>query len=208
VAVVIPAHNEGRFIGSVVLKTLHHPVDVIVVDDGSTDDTAAIAEAAGACVVRHPRNLGKAAALNTGICEARARHPEAIVVIDGDGQHLPEQLPIVACPVLEGRADIVVGSRYLQKGCRVPRARLIGHRFFNLLTRSASGVAVSDSQSGYRAFSPRAYNADLFHCEGFAVEAEMQFLAHEHGLRLAEVPITVRYSDPPKRRVNRSLARL
>ena len=201
VVVVVPAYNEERFIGSVVLKLLRYPLTVIVVDDGSSDDTAALAEAAGAQVVRHTQNKGKGEALNTGFCAARLLEPEAIVVIDGDGQHLPEQLPELLGPVLRGEADIVVGSRYLEKTCQVPPHRLLGHWFFNQVTGLASGVRVSDSQSGYRAFSPRAYNVELFRCADFAVEAEMQFLAREHGLRVAEVPVVIRYQDKPKRPV-------
>ncbi len=201
VVVIIPAYNEERFIGSVVLKLLRYPVAVIVVDDGSSDETAAIAKAAGANVIRHARNLGKGQALNTGFSAARSLKPEAIVMIDADGQHLPEQLPEMVRPVLAGEADIVIGSRYMKRPEGVPRHRVIGHWFFNQATRLASGVAVSDSQSGYRAFSPKAYNADLFHSSDFSVESEMQFVAREHGLKVVEVPITIRYTDKPKRPV-------
>lgn len=151
--------------------------------------------------MRHCQNKGKGEALNTGFCEARRLQPDVIVVIDADGQHLPEQLPLLVGPVLAGVADIVVGSRYLEKTSQVPPHRLLGHWFFNHLTRLTSGISVSDSQSGYRAFSPRAYNSGWFHCSDFSVEAEMQFLAHEHGLRVMEVPITIRYDEKPKRSV-------
>lgn len=201
VAVVIPAYNEERFIGSVVLKLLKYPAIVIVVDDGSSDDTAAIAQAAGAQVVRHPANRGKGQSLNSGFSAARLLQPEAIVMIDADGQHLPEQLPEMVRPVLAGEADIVVGSRYLERCEGIPQHRRLGHWFFNLATRLASGVTVSDSQSGFRAFSPKAYNTELFQSSGFSVESEMQFLAHEHGLVVREVPITIRYTDKPKRSV-------
>lgn len=201
VVVVIPSYNEERFIGSVVLKTLRHPVTVIVVDDGSTDDTAVIAAAAGAVVVRQPVNQGKGAALNAGFIRAREMSPDVIVMIDGDGQHLPEELPGVVQPIIEHQADIVVGSRYLVTPNQVPRLRILGHRFFNWLTGRVSGVFVSDSQSGYRAFSSNAYQKINFSSSGFSVESEMQFLAREYGLSVKEVPITIRYSDPPKRSV-------
>src|SRR4030042_1463310 len=93
IVIVVPAYNEERFIGSVVLKILQFPVTVIVVDDGSSDNTAFIAEAAGAIAIRHNQNMGKGEALNTGICEARKMNPEAIVLIDSDGQHLVMELP-------------------------------------------------------------------------------------------------------------------
>jgi glycosyltransferase involved in cell wall biosynthesis len=201
VVVVVPAYNEDRFIGSLILKIVQFPLTVLVVDDGSTDHTAFVAEAAGALVVRHEQNMGKGAALNTGICEARLMDPEVIVVIDADGQHLVSELPSLICPILDGEADIVVGSRYLEKTSLVPTHRLLGHWFFNKLTSLASRVNVSDSQSGYRAFSPKAFNTDLFLSSDFSVESEMQFLAHEHGLRITEVPITIRYMDKPKRPV-------
>ena len=201
VVVVVPAFNEERFIGSVVLKILQFPVTVIVVDDGSTDNTSTIAEAAGALVLRHIKNMGKGEALNTGIIEARMMNPDAVVVIDGDGQHLAGELPRLVYPILEDEADIVVGSRYLEKTSDVPNHRVLGHRFFNRLTGMASRINVSDSQSGYRAFSPKAFKTDLFQSAGFSVESEMQFIAHEHNLRVVEVPITIRYTDKPKRPV-------
>jgi glycosyltransferase involved in cell wall biosynthesis len=201
IVVVIPAYNEERFIGSVIIKALQFPLTVIVVDDGSTDATAFVAEAAGARVIRHDHNLGKGVALNTGIAEARKIHPEVIVFIDGDGQHLVRDLPRLVAPILGRIADIVVGSRYLENTSTVPFHRIWGHRFFNFLTGLSSQVSVTDSQSGYRAFSSRAFNADLFLSTDFTVESEMQFFAHEQGLRVVEVPITVKYTDPPKRSV-------
>ena len=201
VVAIIPAYNEARTIGSVVLQTCRHADTVIVVDDGSSDATAEIAAAAGALVVRHGVNRGKGAALNTGFCKARELDPLAIVMLDGDGQHQPEEVPQVLAPILEGQADMVVGSRYLEKECGVPRHRILGHWAFTSLTNLASGLRVSDSQSGFRAFSPRAVECVSFSSNGFSVESEMQFLAHEHGLRLAEVPITADYVDKPKRPV-------
>ena len=141
VLAVIPAYNEERFIGSVVLKAkrcVHH---VIVVDDGSSDTTSRIAADAGAEVVRHEENRGKGAALATGFLHARAHKPGAVVMLDADGQHRPEEIHQVIKPVLMGQADIVIGSRYLDDRSSVPRHRVWGHRFFNLLTSSASGVA-------------------------------------------------------------------
>lgn len=201
VVILIPAYNEERFIGSVVLKARRLGAEIVVVDDGSTDATAEIAEAAGAMVIRHAVNQGKGSALNTGFRFARERGAAIVVTIDGDGQHLPEEMDAVIAPIESGAADIVVGSRYLESTSEVPRHRVWGHRAFNALTNGASGVAVTDSQSGFRAFSERALTAFAFQSTGFSVESEMQFLAKEHGLRVAEVPITIRYSDQPKRNV-------
>jgi glycosyltransferase involved in cell wall biosynthesis len=199
VVAIIPAYNEERFIGSVVLKTRRFADRVIVVDDGSSDETAVLAEAAGAVVIRHAGNQGKGAALNTGFRRVRELEYAVVVTLDGDGQHLPEQVVQVVGPVLRGEADIVVGSRYLEPHSVVPRYRMLGHRAFNLLTNVTSGTGSTDSQSGFRAFSPKAVEAITFSSKGFAVESEMQFLAHDLGLRLKEVPITIRYPNKPKR---------
>ena len=199
---VIPAYNEERFIGSVVLKTRQFAHAVIVVDDGSADGTGRIAEAAGAVVVQHPQNQGKGMALNSGFRRARELNPDVVVTLDADGQHQPEEMECVAAPVLDGQADIVVGSRYLKDTSKVPLHRILGHLAFNFLTNRVSGVSLTDSQSGFRAFSPVALSAiSSFHSDGFSVESEMQLQAHTHDLRVAEVPITIHYHDKPKRPV-------
>jgi glycosyltransferase involved in cell wall biosynthesis len=199
IIVIIPAYNEERFIGSVVLKLKKYPVEIIVVDDGSTDETASIAKMAGVVVFKQEDNQGKGVALNTGFHAARESSPDVIVILDADGQHLPEELPQIVKPILTGEADIVVGSRYIQNTSNTPFIRRWGHRFINLATTLPSGVSVSDSQSGYRAFSRHAFELTDFHSSGFSVESEMQFLAHEHGLKVMEIPITIRYTDKAKR---------
>lgn len=201
IVIIIPAYNEERFIGSVVLKARKHAGTVIVVDDGSSDATAEVAASAGVIVAKHLKNHGKGAALKTGFELARKLNPDAVVILDADGQHMPEELAQVVDPVLNGQADIVVGSRYLIPTSEVPRHRIWGHWIFNQLTRAASGVNTTDSQSGFRAFSPTALEKITFLSDGFSVESEMQFLAHELGLRLLEVPINIRYLDKPKRPV-------
>jgi glycosyltransferase involved in cell wall biosynthesis len=201
IVVVVPAYNESRFIGSIVLLAREFADTVIVVDDGSTDDTAHIAIAAGAEVISHTRNLGKGAAFNTGFSEVRRFTPDVLVVLDADGQHSPGEIFQVARPVLAGQADIVVGSRYIEKRSKIPRHRELGHLLTNFIVGTLAGMHISDSQSGYRAFSPKAVSTLSFQSSGFSVEAEMQFLAQEHNLRIVEVPITIRYSDKPKRPV-------
>ncbi|MCL4251039.1 MAG: glycosyltransferase family 2 protein [Anaerolineae bacterium] len=196
---IVPAHNEARYIGSVVLMTRKHVETVIVIDDGSEDETAAVAEAAGALVLRHPQNAGKGVALNTGFVKARELSPRVVITLDGDWQHLPEEIDRVIGPILRGDADIVVGSRYLEVTSEVPKARVFGHWGFTSLTNAISGVSLTDSQSGYRAFSPAALKVLVFSSTSFSVESEMQFLARNHKLRVVEVPITIRYLDKPKR---------
>jgi glycosyltransferase involved in cell wall biosynthesis len=201
IVAVIPAHNEERFIGSVVLKAQQHADTVIVVDDGSEDATAEIAEAAGAMVVRHAQNLGKGAALNTGFRAARPLHPDVVVVLDADGQHAAQQIFLLAKPVLEGQADMVVGSRFMSDNGSVPAVRALGLRAMTLLSNLGSGVPLSDSQTGFRAFSPSALDEINFSANGFSVESEMQFLARQLKLRTVEVPISCAYAHRPKRNV-------
>ena len=199
--VLIPAYNEERSIGSLVLRIRTVADKVIVIDDGSRDATADIAEAAGAVVIRHKVNQGKGIALNTGFLKAREFQPEVVVTMDGDWQHSPEEISQVAAPILTGQADIVVGSRYLENTSKVPLQRVIGHWGFTSFTNVASGVSLTDSQSGYRAFSLKALNQLAFSSNSFSVESEMQFLARDQKLKVVEVPITIRYVDKPKRSV-------
>ena len=138
---------------------------------------------------------------NTGFRKARQLGADIVVMIDADGQHSPEELDLVVAPLKAGEADIVVGSRYLERRSEVPKHRIWGHKAFNFLTNRVSGVSVTDSQSGYRAFSAKALRALSFYSYGFSVESEMQFIANENDLRLIEVPITIQYMDKPKRSV-------
>ena len=198
-AALIPAYNEERFIGSLVLAARAHVDHVVVVDDGSRDCTVEIAKLAGAIVVEHQTNQGKAAAVNTGFAYIRRLAPAAVVMLDGDGQHSADDIPSVLAPVVEGAADIVVGSRFLEVKSDIPIYRQVGQHGLTLATNLASGVRVSDSQSGYRAFSARALDELSFGQGGFSIESEMQFQAREHQLRIVEVPIKVVYAERAKR---------
>ena len=201
VMVGIPAYNEARFIGSVVLQARRYADVVVVVDDGSSDETALIAEQAGAMVIGHPVNQGKGEALNTLFQAARRFKARSLVLIDGDGQHVTSEIRDVLRPIQAGEADIVVGSRHLRGNRGTPGLRYGGLRALTWLTNRASGVDVTDSQSGFRAFSQKAVQALTFAGKGFSVESEMQFLAAEHDLTVHEVAISTVYVDPPKRNV-------
>lgn len=196
---LIPAFDEDRFIGSVVLKTRRYVDQVVVIDDGSKDDTAAIAEAAGATVVRQHSNQGKAAAVNAGFDLARQLNAAAVVLIDGDGQHHPQDIPTMLKPILDGEVDMVVGSRFMGVASNIPRWRMAGQHALNAATNFASGVNLTDSQNGFRAFSRKAIAALHFRTSGFSVESEMQFLIKQHNLTVREVAIEVNYDEKPKR---------
>ena len=196
----IPCHNEDRFIGSLVLKAKELVDRVVVIDDGSTDKTAHIAEAAGALVLRHDVNNGKGMAMNTAFHWAKENGVQTLVLFDGDSQHDPAHIPDVLKPVLTDETDVVVGSRFLNIRSNIPWYRAIGQRIITLVTNIDSGVKLTDTQSGFRAFSRRAIETLSFmQAELGDVECEMQFLIKEHDLRVAEVPISVSYKEKAKR---------
>ncbi len=196
---IIPAYNEERFIGSVVLKAKKFVDTVLVIDDGSSDLTAEIARAAGAVVLRHETNRGKGAALNSGFEKAREMRAQAVVVLDGDGQHRPEDIPRMVQPVLEEQTDMVVGSRYIGIVNTAPFYRKVGQRIMTLLTNYSSGVKSTDSWSGFRAFSPKAIEAMKFREGGWGADPEFQFQAREHQLRVSEISISAIYEEKAKR---------
>jgi len=199
IIVIIPAFNEERFIASVVFQTRPFADEVVVVDDGSTDRTAQLAEAAGATVLRLDSNSGKAAALNEGFAYATERAPSAVVCLDGDSQHEPSDIPDLVKPILAGGADVVIGSRFLSTRSRIPGWRKVGQHTLTAMTNGMSGTNVTDSQSGFRAFSAKAVRSMHFSSQGLSVESEMQFMFEPAGLRVTEVPISVRYQDGAKR---------
>lgn len=193
VVAVIPAYNEESTIGSVVLVSLLHTGQVIVVDDGSTDNTAAVAKMAGAEVIRLARNSGKAAAVFAGIDRAKSSLPDAVVLLDADGQHLPEEIPDVVRPVLLGKADLVIGSRFLKKKNAIPTYRRVGQKTIDFVANIGAETKTTDSQSGFRALSAYALDHMDFVSEGYNIESDMFQHFLEHGLRICEAPVTVRY---------------
>jgi len=204
ITVVIPAYNEGLVIGSVVLNARQYAAHVIVVDDGSSDNTSEIARLAGAEVITLEKNAGKSNAMMIVFARAKEISSPATVMLDGDGQHDPAEIPIVAEPVLAGRADLVVGSRFLnaKDSDEIPGYRQFGQKVLNKATNVSSGMKCSDSQSGYRALSRKALENLDFAANGYSIESEM--LAHfaKRGLVITEVPITVTYDVPHKHKMN------
>jgi len=194
---VIPAFNEEKTIGSIVLAARRHVDEVVVVDDGSTDGTVAIAQLAGATVLRHIANRGYGAALRTGFEYARNNGTRALVILDADGQHWPDLIPRVITPVLRGDADISIGSRFLDRGSgkKVPLHRRFGIAVLTKLTNLGTRASrkVKDAQSGFRAFSQRALNMLNIRETGMGASAEILWEADKNDLKIREVPIDVNY---------------
>jgi glycosyltransferase involved in cell wall biosynthesis len=202
VLVAIPAYNEERFIGSVVHGVRLEGFECLVIDDGSTDRTREIARAAGATVEGHESNKGKSAAVSRALTVARRLGVSILVLMDGDWQHDPAEIHDLLAPLRSGEADIVSGSRFLTSEKRqIPPLRAMGLRTITRMSNVLSGDRVTDSQTGFHAFSRRAMEGLRFRSNGFSVEVEVQFLARSRSLRHLEVPISVRYTDRPKRNV-------
>lgn len=195
VTAVIPAYNESRRIGAVISALAPYVQEIIVVDDGSTDETEAVAQAAApvATVVRHRVNLGKGAALKTGCELALRRGSECIVILDADGQHVPSEVPLLVNFIERREADFVVGTRRGRES--MPFVAVIGNAFLSAMTSLFFGIRVSDTQSGYRAFRSTVFDQLRWRSTGYSVETEMLVNAGKHGLRVKEVPIQTIYHD-------------
>jgi len=188
----IAAYNEAKYIGSIVLQAKQYVDEVIVVDDGSTDDTARVAELAGATIIRHHENRGKGAAIQSILVEAKKRNPGVLVLLDADSQHDPNEIPALVKPISEG-ADLVIGSREAQRD-KTPIYRRIGQKVLLRSTRLASKTSISDSESGFRALSPKAIKQLELKESGFAIESEMITCAADKNLRITEVSISNIYT--------------
>jgi len=194
----IPMFNEEETIGTVVLLSKQHVDTVICVDDGSSDASWRIAQRCGATVQHHRANRGYGAALRTLFKSAREHDARALVILDSDGQHEADEIPSVIQPILDGDADVVIGSRFLADSDRseMPRYRRLGVTLINKASNLSSNLAVQDTQSGFRAFSAKALDLLAFDHEGMESTLEVLDQCEEKGLRVREVPISVRYDVP------------
>ena len=190
--IVIAAYNEGsRLAGT--LRAITGQVSIVVVDDGSSDDTFEVARSFPVWVLRHPINCGQGAALQTGIDFALAHGAEAIVTFDADGQHDAGDLPNMLRPVLSGQADVVLGSRFLGSIQNMPWSRRLLLKLAILFTRLTSGLQLTDTHNGFRVFSSKAAQQIRIRQPRMAHASEILDQIASHKLRYVEVPVTVRY---------------
>jgi hypothetical protein len=192
--ILIPCFNEQGRVSAVVSAVRRQlpRARVVVVDDSSSDATALEATNAGALVLAHGCNLGYGAALETGYLHARHANIDIVAQMDGDGQHRADQLPLILQPVMDGSADIVIGSRYGAAGSRmhIPALRRAGHRFFSVLVRLLTGLRLADPTSGFQCMNRRA--VDFFASGSFPCDypdSDVILMAHLAGLRIREVPV-------------------
>ena len=188
----MPAFNEEKYIGTLVLQARQYVDEVIVIDDGSSDNTVEIAELAGARVIRHPQNRGYGAAIQSIFAEAKKLDPDILVILDADGQHDPQDITSVIKPVLDGY-DVVIGSRH-KEAQKIPLYRRIGQRLILHSVKALSEDDLTDTECGFRAFSRKAIQTLELKEKGMAVSAETVAEAARKNLKITQVPVSVTYS--------------
>jgi len=191
VIAVIPAYNEEENVGDLIKETSLYVDFTIVVDDGSTDRTCDVAKRAGGIVLQHSRNMGKGAALKTGIRRALELDADIIVTIDGDGQYSPMEIPKLVAKLEEGY-DLVVGCRRLSG--EMPLVRRLSNLISSAILRVLFRIPVKDTQCGLRAFTRSALEQVPIRESGYLVESQVLVDAVRSKLRVGEIPVTVSYS--------------
>ena len=194
----LPMYNEEETIGTVVTMTKDFVDEVICVDDGSSDSSARIAESCGAIVHRHRVNRGYGGALKSLFQVAREKDVDILVILDSDGQHDPESIPDLIQPIIDGEADFVIGSRFVDGGRteQMPAYRRLGIKVITAASNLSSDLDISDTQSGFRAFSRKAIERLRFDSDGMELSLEMLEDANEKNLQIREVPTVIRYDVP------------
>jgi len=202
ILIIIPAYNEGERIGKIVQRVMEIDpgYDVLVVNDGSRDNTAQTARTAGAVVVSHPFNLGYGVAIQTGYKYALAKGYDFAVQMDGDGQHDPVFIPQILAPVMAGETDFALGSRFLEAESYAPSlTRRIGMIFFRWLISLLTNTRITDTTSGYQSFNRkiiRYFTTEIFPCD--YPDADMLLTLHRAGFSIMEVPVRMSASASGK----------
>ena len=194
ITIGIPAYNEEKNIAKIITKLKKITDSIIVCDDGSSDMTSEIAKNLGVIVISHKKNMGYGAAIRTIFEKSAEIGSDILVTFDADGQHRIEDVSKVLHPLENSEADIVIGSRFLGKQSNVPNYRKLGIKVITQVTNSSIKTKLTDSQSGFRAYSKQVLSKISLSEIGMGISTEILIKASSKGLRITEVPITILYS--------------
>ena len=189
----LPAYNEEKNIAKIIVGLKKVADQIIVCDDGSTDSTSIIAESLGAIVIKHPKNLGYGSAIRSIFLKAREINSEGLVTIDADGQHKIEDIMKVVKPIVDGQADISIGSRFLDKHDNAPKYRKLGINIITKVTNSSLSEKITDAQSGFRAYNSKVLHALTPSDSGMGISTEILIKSSNLGFKIAEVPTEIQY---------------
>jgi len=194
ITIGIPAYNEEKNIAAIIIKLKKITDSIIVCDDGSSDMTSEISKNLGAVVISHKKNMGYGAAIRTIFQKSVELDSDILVTFDADGQHRIEDVSRVLHPLENNEADVVIGSRFLGKQSNVPNYRKLGIKVITQVTNSSIKTKLTDSQSGFRAYSRQVLSEISLSEIGMGISTEILIKASSKGLRITEVPITILYS--------------
>lgn len=198
VLVLIPAYNEGSKISEVISGVKANGFDVLVVDDGSSDDTVKISKDSGALVLSHKINRGQGAAIKTGIQYAIINNYELVVFFDADGQMKAEEIKNIIDPILKEEVDIVLGSRFLGEAKNIPFSKLATLKLALLFTRITTGLKLTDTHNGFQAWKISALNKINLTQDRQAYASELLAEISENKIKYKEIPVTIKYTDYSK----------
>ncbi len=193
ISIGIPAFNEEDNIAKIIIKLKEITDSIIVCDDGSSDATGRIAQDLGALVVKHEKNQGYGAAINSIFKKSIEINSDVLVTFDSDGQHRIEDLETVLEPIIENKSDIVIGSRFLEEKSDMPNYRKFGIKLITQVTNASIKKKITDSQSGFRAYNKKVLEKIVPSEYGMGISTEILIKASREGLRITEVPIKVLY---------------
>ena len=193
ITIGIPAYNEEKNIASIITKLKKITDSIIVCDDGSSDMTSKISKNLGVVVISHKKNMGYGAAINSIFQKSKEMSSDLLVTFDADGQHRVEDIEKVVEPIKNNDADLVIGSRFLDKKSDIPNYRKIGIKVITQVTNASIKKKLTDSQSGFRAYNKQVLSQISLSDIGMGISTEILIKSSSKGLRITEVPITVLY---------------
>ena len=193
ITVGIPAYNEEKNIAKIIVKLKKTVDQILVCDDGSTDSTCAIAESLGVTVIKHQKNSGYGMAIRSIFLKAKETNADVLVTIDADGQHKIEDISKIIKPIVDGQADISIGSRFLTEDDNTPSYRKLGVKIITKVTNSSLSEKVTDAQSGFRAYNNKVLQSLTPSDSGMGISTEILIKSSNLGLKIAEVPTVIQY---------------